>query len=109
MYYNHKLRTDLQEWKNYLYKINYKDYKDEFRFFFQKLDSEKQILSILKNVVDSYPLTEYDISTYMKSLSSRGEILYQNKEHNYHIPYIFVIGLLTIIKHLMIMTFLEKV
>lgn len=81
MYYNHKLRTDLQEWKNYLYKINYKDYKDEFRFFFQKLDREKQILSILKNVVDSYPLTEDDVSTYMKSLSSRVEILYQNKEH----------------------------
>lgn len=81
MYYNHKLRTDLQEWKNYLYKINYKDYKDEFRFFFQKLDKEKQILSILNNVIDNYPLKEEDVSAYMKSLSSRVEILYENKEH----------------------------
>lgn len=43
MYYNHNLRTNLQEWKNRLYRAPYQQFGHQLKYFFNNIDNEKQI------------------------------------------------------------------
>jgi len=81
MYYNHLLRTNLQEWRNRLYKSSdCSDFKDEFIFFFQKISQEPCLLSIIENLISEYPLTIQELERWFKQYP-HDRTDYQNKKH----------------------------
>lgn len=58
MYYNHNLRTRIQEWRNRLYKFDYNHMPNQYIFFIKNLDSEPIIKGILNEAMDKYNVTE---------------------------------------------------
>lgn len=84
MYYGHNLRSNLQEWRNRLYKSNYENINNNYRFFIDRLKNTSVIQSILQNAIDSNLLTAEQIDEYHNHIfdySSGGEISFQNEAH----------------------------
>lgn len=88
MYYNHQLRTNLQEWKNQLSKSDYEDFFNNFKFFFHKIYNESILKAILEDSNNEYPFTEDELNKWMKQLMN-GEVSYINSKQrfSYYIYY----------------------
>jgi len=80
MYYNHLLRTNLKEWRNRLYKSDSSDFKDEFIFFFQKINQESCLVSIIEDVISEYPLTDKELDVWFQQYYY-DRTTYQNNKH----------------------------
>jgi hypothetical protein len=80
MYYNHLLRTNLQEWRNRLYKSDSSDFKDDFIFFWSKIEQEPYLLGILEETTAKYHLETNDLEQWFKQYS-RDTTIYQNDKH----------------------------
>ena len=57
-YSNHNLRTDLQEWKHRLYKTPHSQLGYQLKFFFNNLESSKQLQGLLNEAILQNPLDE---------------------------------------------------
>lgn len=68
MYYNHNLRTKLQEWRNRLYKAPYSLIDKQFNFFIDSLEQEALIKSIIVEASDRFQITEDSIQEWHKAL-----------------------------------------
>lgn len=70
-YSNHNLRTDLQEWKNRLYKAPFGQFGHQLKYFLVNLSTNKQLAGILQEISIS---NQYDIDSLDKILEqiSRG-------------------------------------
>ena len=64
MYYNHNLRTDLQEWKNRLVRADYNQFGNQLKYFFDNIDNNKILKSIIDESIAKYPFTD----EYFRSL-----------------------------------------
>lgn len=80
MYYNHQLRSNLQEWKNQLYKSEIRDFKDNYGFFFQKIHNEGILKSLLNNILDTFPITQGDLDFWRKQFS-HNQVKYREELH----------------------------
>ena len=80
MYYNHLLRTKLQEWKNNLHKSDFDDFGDDFVFFFQKIHEEPILLCIIEEVVQEYPLSQDEIDKWVNQ-RRYDNVKYENSKH----------------------------
>ncbi|MEZ4801136.1 MAG: hypothetical protein R2797_00070 [Gelidibacter sp.] len=54
MYYNHNLRADLQEWKSRLTRADYNQFGTQLKFFFEFLEKNKLISSLLMEANNKY-------------------------------------------------------
>lgn len=84
MYYGHNLRSNIQEWRNRLFKSSYETIDNNYRFFMERLSSTAIIQSILQSAIDSNSLREEQINEYYKRTwgrSSIGEIPFKNEEY----------------------------
>lgn len=54
MYYNHNLRTDLQEWKNRLVRADYNQFGNQFKFFIDFIEGNKITSGILQEITSLY-------------------------------------------------------
>jgi hypothetical protein len=61
MYYNHNLRTSLQEWKNRLYRAPYKEFGNQLKYFANNLDGEKLLNRILSEACVEYIFQDSNI------------------------------------------------
>jgi hypothetical protein len=68
MYYNHQLRTNLQEWKNRLYKCEFEDFKHDYLFFYDRLNKESILKIILDDIINDYPITNKELEKWMEQL-----------------------------------------
>jgi hypothetical protein len=80
MYYNHNLRTNLQERKNRLYRGTYKDFSNQLKYFFDFLDKEKVIKNIIDESCRKYNLTEEELRNYVEK--QPGYINFENQEEH---------------------------
>ena len=80
MYYNHQLRSNLQEWKDQLYKSDFSDFTDNFLFFYEKLLKEPILENILSDVIQEYPISNEEIEAWMKQLT-RNKTEYVSLKH----------------------------
>jgi len=55
-YSNHSLRTDLQEWKNRLYRASYDQFGHQLRYFFNNLDTNVQLHGL---IIEAIQKTNY--------------------------------------------------
>lgn len=58
MYYNHNLRTQLQEWKSRLSRSNYDQFGHQLKFFRKNLSENKQLSGIIEDIIILYPLND---------------------------------------------------
>lgn len=57
MYYTHNLRSQIQEWRNRVYKSNYHTLHTSFLFFWDKMHAQPIIVGILNEAVIQHQLT----------------------------------------------------
>lgn len=80
-YSNHNLRTNLQEWKNRLYKAPYGQFGHQLKYFLNNLSSDKQLVGILEEISISH---KYEIESLDKIFEqgSRGaDMSFESPEH----------------------------
>lgn len=73
MYSNHNLRTNLQEWKNRLYRSTYQQLGHQLKFVFNNIENNKQLSSLISDAIESFPISDEDLNKYYKQLDSPGE------------------------------------
>jgi len=66
MFYNHNLRTNIQEWKGRFIRSDFKLSPNTFQFLFDKLHNEASIRCIFNDLIYKYPHTEEDILNMLK-------------------------------------------
>jgi len=57
MYYNHQLRTNLQEWKNRFIKSDFDSVYTGFRYLFERLYKEPVVISLFEELANQHPYT----------------------------------------------------
>jgi len=80
-YSNHNLRTNLQEWKNRLYKAPFSQFGYQIKFFLNNLQSNKQINGLLSEISNRYSYDEIELEKIIEQLSSRKEFEFTSPEH----------------------------
>ncbi|MDH6304355.1 hypothetical protein M2459_001087 [Parabacteroides sp. PF5-5] len=80
MYYNHQLRSNLQEWRNQLYKSNINDFADDLCFFYIKVGKESLLESLLNNIIEEHPLNDDELDKWMEQLHYN-QVQYQDERH----------------------------
>lgn len=58
MYYNHNIRTNIQEWKNRLYKATWEQFGHQLKFCITNIESNKQIFGLLQETIIQHPYSE---------------------------------------------------
>jgi hypothetical protein len=56
-YASHSLRTNLQEWKNRLYRATYQQFAHQLKYLFTNLESDNQLAGLLAEATRQFPLT----------------------------------------------------
>jgi hypothetical protein len=70
-YSNHDLRTNLQEWKNRLYRSTYGQFGNQIKYLLTNFKSNKQIAGILLETKSKYP---FDIEALKKVADEENDI-----------------------------------
>lgn len=71
MYYNHSLRTNLQEWKNRLYRAPYEQLGHQLKYCIGNIEGNKILNGLLHEVILKYPYTEEQLSEFADALEYR--------------------------------------
>ncbi|GAB3995664.1 hypothetical protein GCM10028807_36410 [Spirosoma daeguense] len=66
MYYTHRLRSDLQEWRNRLHKSNHENFGTNLTLFRNRIDNNPILKSILDNAVNMHCLEESILDSIIK-------------------------------------------
>lgn len=66
-YANHTLRTNLQEWKNRLYKAQYEQFGFQLKYILDNLNSNKQTSGILREISISFKYENNQLRKYFDS------------------------------------------
>lgn len=96
MYYNHNLRTNLQDWKNRLYRGTYKDFGNQLKYFFQFLENEKVIKGIIDESCLKYPLSDTQLKDFDDKIDHGMRIEHDNQENHAAFSYLFLKYLINI-------------
>jgi hypothetical protein len=88
MYYTHNLRSQLQEWRNRVYKANQSTIQTEFQFFWNKMHSQPIVLGILQEALAQHRLSpEKRSSTFAEMRGDGNWFEFQTPTHQTGILY----------------------
>ncbi|WP_198001407.1 hypothetical protein [Nibribacter ruber] len=90
MYYNHNLRTNLQEWKNRLYRANYSQFGNQINYFINNIESEKILASILLEGKLKYGLDSEKVEEFIKAEDSRGFLQFDGEDEQATYVYLMI-------------------
>lgn len=79
MYYNHIIRTNIQQWRNQLYKSNYDDFADDLMFFYNKVIEEVNLNVMLMDITNEYPISDEVLDEWMEQLHYN-QVKYKNEK-----------------------------
>ncbi len=79
MYYNHNLRTQLQEWKNRLYKSTSDQLGPQLKYLFQKLESDKQLLALINEACQKYKYDDKTLKDIIEKLRRGSDLEFVNE------------------------------
>lgn len=71
MYYNHNLRTDLQEWKNRLVRADYNQLGNQLSYLINNIESNKILYGLISEITSQYT---FDIDYFESKFNERGGI-----------------------------------
>ncbi len=66
-YSSHNLRTNLQEWKNRLYRANHNQLGHQLKYFFDNIQNNRQVHALIESVINKFQYNEDDLERFMKS------------------------------------------
>jgi hypothetical protein len=98
MYYNHNIRTNLQEWKNRLYRATYEQFGHQLKYCINNLENNRLLSSLIQDTTLKYPYTEEQLQQIVDEQEyGRPDMSFQNEIHHtsycYQIlKYFFKIG-----------------
>lgn len=96
MYYNHNLRTNLQDWKNRLYRGTYIDFGNQLKYFFHFLENDKVLKGLIDESCLRYPLTEDQLREFDDKIGKGMRIEHDNQENHAAFSYLFLKYLINI-------------
>ena len=80
MYYNHNLRTNLQEWKNRLYKSSFEQFPHQLKFSLSNIDNNKLLTGIIQEAVLKYSLDDETLNrTIEEMMQGPNEYSFENE------------------------------
>lgn len=79
MYYNHNLRTDLQEWKNRLIKAEYSQLGNQLKYFVNNIEDNKVLNGLIIEIANQYV---FDYEYFDEKFNARGGIFHQVSYQN---------------------------
>lgn len=80
-YSNHNLRTDLQEWKNRLYKAPYEQFSHQLKFFLSNLFANKQLYGILHELTLKHDYSADQLEKISEQIMRDAEMSFDSDEH----------------------------
>jgi hypothetical protein len=90
MYYNHNIRTSLQEWKNRLYKATYEQFGHQLKYCISNLENNRLLYSLIQDSCMKYPYTEEKLKQIVDRREyGKPNISFENEVH--HSSYCFQI------------------
>src|SRR5690349_14396636 len=91
MYYNHNLRTSLQEWKNRLYRSTFDQMGHQLKYLLNNLESNKITGSLLQQATLKYGYTDEQLKNVVnKHEYSRNRISFDNEEQHASLCYLLL-------------------
>ena len=83
MYYNHNIRTSLQEWKNRLYRATYEQFGHQLKYCINNLENNRLLFSLIQDATLQYPYTEEQLQQIVDEQEySRPNMSFQNEVHH---------------------------
>jgi hypothetical protein len=80
MYYNHNLRTSLQEWKNRLYKAPYEQLGHQLKYCIGNIESSKILNGFLTEAILKYPYSEEQLKNIVDAREyGRPDMAFENE------------------------------
>jgi len=73
IYSNHNLRTNLQEWKNRLYRSTYQNFGHQLKYVLNNIDNNRQLSALISDAVNNYPISEDDLKKYYEQIDRSGD------------------------------------
>lgn len=88
-YANHNLRTNLQEWKNRLYRSTYDQFGFQLKFILNNFDNNLQIRALINDSIMDYIFSQEDFDQKINSHRSQ-ELIFENETHQAAYCYQFI-------------------
>jgi len=89
-YSNHNLRTDLQEWKNRLYRAPYAQFGNQLKYLLKNFDNNRQINGILKEIIIKHKYTDEELSKILEQRRRGADIEFSSETHQTAFCYQFL-------------------
>ena len=78
-YSNHNLRTDLQEWKNRLYRATYAQFGNQLKYLLNNLDSNSQIKGLIQEAINKDTFSKEDLDEITENMRSGSDIEFESE------------------------------
>jgi len=94
-YSNHNLRTDLQEWKNRLYRATYQQFGHQLKYLFNNIDKNKQLIGLMTEAINKFPYTKENLENINGQMENGEEFSFGSDVQQASFCYQFCIYLFT--------------
>lgn len=81
MYYNHNLRTSLQEWKGRLYKATYDQFGNQLKYCLNNVEKNNLLFGLINDALIQYPYNKEQLKQMCDSNYGRRELSFENEVH----------------------------
>lgn len=80
-YANHILRTNLQEWKNRLYRATYAQFGNQLKFLINNIENNPQTNGLLNEACQKHEYSQEDLSRIAKQRRRDADIEFESETH----------------------------
>lgn len=82
MYYNHNIRTSIQEWRNRLYKATFEQFGHQLKYCLNNIESNKQIYGFIQEASLHFPYSEERLKQILDDEDYSGhKMSFENEMH----------------------------
>jgi len=78
-YASHSLRTNLQEWKNRLYRATYQQFAHQLKYLFTNFKSDKQLAGLLAEATRQFTLTKEEMEENFQQMEGHAEFSFSSE------------------------------
>lgn len=89
MYYNHNLRTNLQEWKSRLYKATYEQLGHQIKYCIHNIEKNRVLFNLIQEATLKYPYSQEQLSRIVEADYGRLEVSFEDEIN--HASYSYLI------------------
>lgn len=80
-YSSHNLRTDLQEWKNRLYRAPSNQFGHQIKYLFNRIEGNIQLAALINDAKLKYPLAQDYLDKNGEQIPNESNIVFESPQH----------------------------